>query len=154
MSSVAPMTLDNLARIGRLKAHVASKDEIADLLAAARRNLEDTHAESISAKNRFDAAYKCILQAALVGLMAQGFRPDTKSAGHHATVIQSLPKTIGIDAQRVVVLDVLRNKRNLSDYTGKPVDHGSLASCMSEAERLLEDTSTWLALHHPQLMPL
>jgi hypothetical protein len=33
------MTLDNLARIGRLKAHVASKDEITDLLAAARRNL-------------------------------------------------------------------------------------------------------------------
>ena len=66
--------------------------------------------------------------------MAQGFRPDTKSAGHHATVIQSLPKTIGIDAQRVVVLDVLRNKRNLSDYTGKPVDQGSLASCMAEAE--------------------
>jgi len=99
------MTLDNLARIGRLKSHVATKDEIADLLAAARRNLDDAHAENISAENRFDAAYKCILQAELVGLMAQGFRPDTKSAGHHATVIQSLPKTIGIDVQRVVVLN-------------------------------------------------
>lgn len=76
------------------------------------------------------------------------------SNGHYATVIQSLPKTIGIDARRVVVLDVLRNKRNLSDYTGKPVDHGSLASCVAEAERLLEDTSTWLAAQHPQLVPL
>jgi hypothetical protein len=65
-----------------------------------------------------------------------------------------LPKTIGIDAQRVVVLDVLRNKRNLSDYTGKPVDHGSLANCMTEAERLLEETSNWLAAHHPRLMRL
>ena len=52
------MTLDNLARIGRLKAHVATTDEIADLLAAARRNLDDAHAENISAENRFDAAYK------------------------------------------------------------------------------------------------
>jgi hypothetical protein len=147
------MTLDNLAKIGRLKAHAASKEEIADLLAAARRNLGDAHASNISTENRFDAAYKCILQAALIGLMAQGFRPDTKSPGHHATVIQSLPKTIGIDAQRVVVLDVLRNKRNLSDYTGKPIDPGSLASCMAEAEQLLEDTSLWLAACHPQLKP-
>lgn len=153
MSSVAPMTLDNLARIGRLKAHVASREEIADLLTAARRNLDDSRAQNISTENRFDAAYKCILQAALVGLMAQGFRPNAKSAGHHATVIQSLPKSIGIDAQRVVVLDVLRNKRNLSDYTGRPVDHGALASCMAEAEQLLADTLAWLAEKHPQLMP-
>jgi len=30
------MTLDNLAKIGRLKPHVASKPELADLLTAAR----------------------------------------------------------------------------------------------------------------------
>jgi protein-L-isoaspartate O-methyltransferase len=35
------MTLDNLAKIGRLKEHVVSKEEIAELLAAARRNLDD-----------------------------------------------------------------------------------------------------------------
>ena len=117
------MTLDNLAKIGRLKPHVTSKPEIADLLTAARRDLEDSRAENISTENRFDAAYKCIMQAALVALMAQGFRPDTKAPGHHQAVIQSLPKTIGLDAERVIVFDALRNKRNLSDYTGRPIDH-------------------------------
>ena len=147
------MTLDNLAKIGRLKPHIASKPEFADLLTAARRNLEDAHAENISAENRFDAAYKCIMQAALVALMAQGFRPDTKAPGHHQTVIQSLPKTIGLDAQRVAVLDALRNKRNLSDYTGRPIDRASLSSCIDEATQLLNDAMAWLAANHPDLVP-
>ena len=153
MSSVAPMTLDNLARIGRLKAHVASKDEITDLLAAARRNLEDAHAENISAENRFDAAYKCILQAALVGLMAQGYRPDTKSAGHHATVIQSLPKTIGIDAQRVVVLDVCATSEICpTTPASRSITDRSQAACQRPSD-CWKSTSTWMALHDPQLMP-
>jgi hypothetical protein len=147
------MTLDNLAKIGRLKPHIASKPELADLLTAARRNLEDARAENISTENRFDAAYKCIMQAALVALMARGFRPDTKAPGHHQTVIQSLQKTIGLDSQRVAVLDALRNKRNLSDYTGRPIDQASLSSCIGEASRLLNDALAWLAANHPGLVP-
>lgn len=147
------MTLDNLAKIGRLKIHVATRDEIVDLLAAARRNLEDARVDNISPENRFDAAYKCIMQAALVGLMAQGFRPDTKAPGHHQTVIQSLPKTIGLDAQRLAVLDALRNKRNLSDYTGRPIDQASLFGCIQEGERLLDEATEWLAANHRDLVP-
>jgi len=147
------MTLDNLAKIGRLKACDASKEEVADLFAAARRNLEDARAKNISAENRFDAAYKCIMQAALVGLMANGFRPDTKAPGHHQTVIQSLPKTVGLDAGRVAVLDALRNKRNLSDYTGRPIDLESLGTCIEEAQRLLGDVSAWLSENQRALMP-
>lgn len=112
------MTLDNLVKIGQLKPHATSRAEIGDLLAAAHRNLQDARAENISTENRFDAAYKCIMQSALAALMASGFRPDTKKPGHHQTTIQSLPKTISLDVTRVVVLDSLRNKRNLSDYTG------------------------------------
>jgi hypothetical protein len=147
------MTLDNLAKIGRLKSHVASKPECADLLTAAGRNLEDARAENISTENRFDAACKCIMQAALVVLMARGFRPDTKATGHHQTVIQSLPKTMGLDAERVAVLDALRNKRNLSDYTGRPIDQASLNNCIDEATRLLSDAMAWLVANHPDLMP-
>jgi hypothetical protein len=74
-------------------------------------------------ETRFDAAYKAIMQAALVALMANGFRPDTKKPGH-----QSLPKTIGLENDRVVVLDTPRHKRNLSDYTGEDIDHASVGS--------------------------
>ena len=145
------MTLDNLAKIGRLKPHAASIDEIADLVNAALRNLDDAHAENISPENRFDAAYKCIMQAALVGLLANGFRPDTKAPGHHQTVIQTLPKTIGLDAGRLAVLDALRNKRNLSDYTGRPIDLASLDACIEEARRLLTDVVAWLVANRPAL---
>lgn len=147
------MTLDNLVKIGRIKPHVTSAGEIGDLLAAATRNLADARAENISTENRFDAAYKCVMQSALASMMASGFRPDTKALGHHQTVIQSLPKTIGLAPERVAVLDALRNKRNLSDYTGKLVDPASLRTCITEAEHLLADVAAWLQAHHPTLTP-
>ena len=145
------MTLDNLLGTGRLKRHVTDRVEIGDLLAAAQRNLADARAENISTENRFDAAYKCIMQSALTALMANGFRPDTKVPGHHQTVIQSLPKTIGLPGSRVAMLNALRNKRNLSDYTGKQIDTASLATCMKEAERLLSEVTAWLVANHPEL---
>ncbi len=145
------MSLDNLLKIGQLKRHVTDRAEISDLLVAARRNLADARVETISIENRFDAAYKCVMQSALSALMANGFRPDTKVPGHHQTVIQSLPKTIGLSGPRVAVLDTLRNKRNLSDYTGKQIDAASLATCIGEAERLLGEVTAWLVANHPEL---
>lgn len=144
------MTLDNLLKIGRLKPHTSDRDEIAQLLVAARRNLADAHADNISTENRFDAAYKCVMQCALVALMANGFRPDTKVSGHHQTVIQSLPKTIGLASARVAVLDALRSKRNQSDYSGREIDRASLAICLAEAAALLAEIEAWLAKNRPQ----
>lgn len=64
-----------------------------------------------------------------------------------------MQKTMGLDAQRVAVLDALRNKRNLSDYTGRPIDRASLSSCIDEATRLLNDAMAWLAANRPGLVP-
>lgn len=91
------------------------------------------------------------MQSALAALMACGYRPDTRKPGHHQTVIQSLPKTVGIAASRITLLDALRNKRNLSDYTGKEIDTSSLATCIDEAERLLKEATDWLRERHPDL---
>jgi hypothetical protein len=145
------MTLDNLLKTGQLKPHPRDRGEIADLMAAAHRNLADAKVHNISTENRFDAAYKCIMQAAMIALMASGYRPDTRKPGHHQTVIQTLPKSIGLAPSRVAVLDTLRNKRNLSDYTGKSIDSSSLATCIEEAERLLREVAAWLEAHHPEL---
>jgi len=68
------------------------------------------------------------------------------------TVLQSLPTTIGLPSDRVVVLDALRRKRNLSDYTGEDVDDVSAEICAREAEQLLGDVTTWLAEHRPDLV--
>ena len=141
------MTLENLLKTGQLKPHDPDTAEIRRLLEAARRNLKDSAATSISPENRFDAAYKAIMQSALVALMANGFIPDTKRPGHHVTTLQSLPKTIGIEGDRIAVLDVLRRKRNLSDYTGEDIDERSVEACRAEAARLLGEVEAWLKRH-------
>jgi hypothetical protein len=87
--------------------------EIERLLIAARRNLRDSRVTSISPETRFDAAYKAIMQSALAALMMHGYRPDTNQPGHHMTVIQTLPLTVGLDAKRTLVLDTLRRQRTL-----------------------------------------
>lgn len=146
------MTLENLLKIGRLKAHESDQAEIQRLLDAARLSLRDSQVAELSPESRFDLAYKTIMQTALAALMANGYRPDTHSPGHHMTVLQSLPKTIGLSGDRMVVLDALRRTRNLLDYTGKEVDAGSARHCQQEAQLLLRDIIGWLGKRHPKMM--
>lgn len=149
------MTLENLRnleKIGQLKSHVTGKEEIQRLLEAARRNLADAGVEVISCETRFDSAYKAIMQLALAAMMANGFRPDTSRPGHHMTVIQSLPQTIGLPTARMAVLDVLRRKRNLTDYSGGWVDEVSMEQCITEAKDLLRDVEAWLQEQRPDLI--
>lgn len=146
------MTLENLLKIGQLKSHVTDAGEIVRLLEAAKRNLADAHVTSISPETRFDCAYKTIMQSALTALMANGFRPDTKRPGHHMTVLQSLPITIQLPGERMAVLDALRRKRNLSDYTGDDVDDVSAENCVQEAERLLREVKAWLKKNRAELL--
>ena len=119
---------------------------------AAARNLADARVTTISAETRFDAAYRAIMQVALAALMAHGYRPDTKRPGHHVTVVQGLPLTIGLTAARVTVLDTLRRQRNVSDYTGEDIDDSSADHCIAEAERLIRDVTVWLEKTRPHLL--
>lgn len=97
------MTLENLVQIGKLKPYKTTHEEIARLLAAARRNLKDACHADISPESRFDIAYKAVMQCALIAVMANGFRPSTRETGHHATVIRSLPKAVGPSNERVML---------------------------------------------------
>jgi hypothetical protein len=87
------MTLENLLRIGKLKAHAAGKVEIDRLLAAANRALADALVEDLSSDSRLDLAYRAIMQAALAAMLANGYRPATSEPGHHQLLIQALPRT-------------------------------------------------------------
>ncbi len=143
------MTLENLLKTGQLKRHDASADEIRRLFDAAKRSLKDAGAANISPESRFDLAYKAIMQLSLAALIICGFRPDTNRPGHHALVIQSLPKTMGLSAGQVAVLDTFRRKRNLADYTGDDVDDISAEQCRQAARALLEQATAWLARVRP-----
>ena len=146
------MSLENLAKIGQLKPHPTDAEEIERLLIAAQRNLRDARVTTISAETRFDAAYKCIMQSALAALMMHGYRPDTHRPGHHMTVVQSLPLSIGIEAKRIPVLDALRRQRNVADYTGDDIDVSTAEHCAAEARRLIEDVLAWRKANLPALL--
>ena len=146
------MTLDNLVKIGRAKQHKAAPDEITRLVGAIRRNLKDARNVDISPESRFDIGYKAAMQCALVAMLASGFRPSTNEPGHHATVIQSLPKTIGLPNEKMTVLDQLRKKRNLSDYSGVGVSEEMAAACVRAAADLADTLEKWLRVKHPDLV--
>lgn len=145
------MTLENLLRIGRLSALPPQRADILRLLDAAKRNLADAKVDAVSEENRFDAAYKCILQCAMTALRASGYRTATSQPGHHQTAIQALPLTVGLDNKTMVLVDSLRKQRNISDYNGDPVSHALLEACIYEAEAMLVRVQTWLAATHPEL---
>jgi hypothetical protein len=139
------MSLANLLKTGQLKEHSAEPAELERLITAAARGIADARAKNVSAETRYDAAYRAITQIGLAAMMAAGYRPNTNQPGHHATLIQTLPLTLGVEKPRVLVLDTLRRKRNLIDYTGEEVDEGSVKTCAAEAEKLLHDLRAQLA---------
>jgi hypothetical protein len=145
------MTLENLLSIGRLKPHSPARAEIQRLLAAAEASLQDARREQISAASRFDMACKSLMQSALVALMANGYRPSTSEPGHHQTILQTLPKTVGLAAERVRLFDVFRRARNVADYEGEPVEHSKLIECIEAARQLLADVRAWLKANRPDL---
>ena len=146
------MTLANLLAIQRLLAFSATPQGVQRLLAAATRNLADAKLAQLSAENRFDAAYKCILQCAMVGLWARGYRTSTSQPGHHQTALQALPLTMGLPNDVIIVLDALRKQRNLNNYEGDPVADGVVSECLTQAEALLAHTCQWLLAHFPELL--
>ena len=122
------------------------------LLAAIERNLADTAVVGISDETRFDAAYKAVMQCALVAMLAAGYRPATSEPGHHQTMIQSLPLTLGIANDAWVVLDALRKQRNANDYTGQPISPGAVTECIQQAKTLRKVLQAHLSSKHPDLL--
>lgn len=145
------MSLDNLVGISLEKLEPDSTS-IARLLAAARRNIADATIMTVSAENRFDAAYKAIMQLANASLQANGFRTLTSKPGHHMTMIQSLGQTLGLDKETVIILDALRKQRNVADYSGDIVPESAARDCLMHAENLLQNVSRWLKANRPELV--
>ena len=145
------MTLKNLLGIS-LDAVTADKVSVAMLIAAAQRNIADAQLQGLSSENRFDAAYKAIMQVAMVASNANGYRTLKSKPGHHQTAIQTLPLTVGLPQPRAIVLDALRKLRNLSDYSGDLVPDAAAAECEMSAKELLTHVRTWLKANRPDLL--
>ena len=146
------MTLANLFKINRLQEFTPSAEGVQRLLDSAARNLKDAQLSGLSADNRFDAAYKCIMQCAMIGLWAHGYRTSTNQPGHHQTALQALPLTLDLPADSVIVFDALRKQRNINDYEGNPVAESAVTECVKQAKDLLTHTRQWLKQHKPDLL--
>lgn len=109
-------------------------------------------ATNISDETRFDAACKAVMQCALVAMMAAGCRPATSEPGHHQTMFQSLPLTLGISNDVWIVLDALRRQRNANDYTGQPITPAAVVECMAQAKALHKALLAHLKAKPPDLM--
>lgn len=140
------MTLSNLIGIS-LEQITPHNETIKRLLAAAQRNIADAKISALSAENRFDAAYKAIMQTANAALQINGYRTLTSKPGHHQTMIQSLIKTIGMDNKTIILLDAMRKQRNVADYSGDIIPESAVIDCIDEAEKLLIKFRTWLTIN-------
>jgi hypothetical protein len=84
--------------------------------------------------------------------VGQRLRTATSQPGHHEAALQSLPKTLGLATDTVIVLDALRKQRNLNDYEVDPVADAAVAECLAQAEALISHTRQWLIRNHPDLL--
>ena len=140
------MILDNLIGIS-LEKITPHPDAIKRLLNAAERNIGDSKIDLVSAENRFDAAYKAIMQLANAALQAHGYRTLTSKPGHHQTMIQLLPQTLGTDKKTVIILDATRKQRHIADYSGDIIPESTVVTCIAQAETLLKDFKEWLRIN-------
>jgi hypothetical protein len=84
------------------------------------------------------------MQCGLLAIMGNGYRPSTNEPGHHATVIQTLPVTIGLENDRMIILDKFRRTRNLNDYSGDVVSEEEASACIRSADALLSTLTDWI----------
>jgi len=107
------LALDNLVRIGQLKAEPRNELESMRMLAMARTRLIDAQLASLSLEGRFTSAYNAAHAAALAALRWHGYRSENRY-----TVFQCLTHTLDWPAHRWRVLDAAHQKRNLAEYEG------------------------------------
>jgi len=105
--------LDNLVKIGQLKAEPGTQVEFDGLVDSARKRLADARNEKLSFESRFDLAYNAAHAFALAALRRHNYR-----SGNRYVVFQVLPHTLGLDTIIWRVLAKCHDRRNLAEYEG------------------------------------
>ncbi len=105
--------LDNLVRIGQLKAEPPSESEIAGLRRSGLSRLADAERAELNLESRFDLAYNAAHALALAALGQRGYRSESRYL-----VFQCLQHTLGLPREKWRVLDQAHRKRNMAEYEG------------------------------------
>ena len=127
--------LDNLVRIGQLKAEPRNATEVTRMLAMAQTRLSDAKLSNVSLEGRFTSAYNAAHAAALAALRWHGYRSENRY-----TVFQCLAHTLSWPANRWRVFDTAHQKRNLAEYEGYlEVEESTVAEMCALVQTLIED---------------
>lgn len=125
--------LDNLVKIGSLKAEAPIRKEFEDMVASARIGLADSQSDSIETDSRFTLAYGAAHRLALAALRHQGYRPNNR----RDAVFQALAHTLGTSAADIQTFLKAHNERNLAEYEGRlDVDKKLLSDLIGATKRL------------------
>lgn len=135
------LKLDNLVRIGQLKAEPRNAQEVARMLAMAQTRLSDAQLKKLSLEGRFTSAYSAAHAAALAALRWHGYRSENRY-----TVFQCLTHTLGWPANRWRVLDTAHQKRNLAEYEGYlEIEESTVAEMCALVHGLIADAQALTA---------
>ena len=130
--------LDNLVRIGQLKAEPRNAQEVTRMLAMAQTRLSDAKLSELSLEGRFTSTYNAAHAAALAALRWHGYRSENRY-----TVFQCLTHTLGWPANRWRVLDTAHQKRNLAEYEGYlDIEESTVAEMCALVQSLIADLQT------------
>lgn len=122
--------LDNLVRIGKLKAEPPAQAELDGLVRSGLVRLRDAENAALSIESRFDLAYNAAHALSLAALRWHGYRSENRYL-----VFQCLEHTVGLDKSQWRVLDQAHNKRNLAEYEGDLDVDDALVAALVRAAR-------------------
>lgn len=133
--------LDNLVRIGKLKAEPPATSELTRLLRSGSVRLADAQRGELSMESRFDLAYNAAHAFSLAALRWHGYRSENRYL-----VFQSLTHTLNLPSAQWRVLDDAHRKRNLAEYEGDiEVDEALLAALLRVTNEVAERVRALLA---------
>lgn len=124
--------LDNLVKIGQLKAEPPAEAELGGLLRSGSRRLVDAERTELSLESRFDLSYNAAHALALAALRARGYRSDARYL-----VFQCLQHTLDLPPEQWRVLDQAHRKRDVTEYEGEiDVDEQLVAAILRVAREV------------------
>ena len=126
--------LDNLVRIGKLKAEPPAQTEFDGLVRSGLVRLRDAENAALSLESRFDLAYNAAHALSLAALRWHGYRSENRYL-----VFQSLAHTLALEATQWRVLDQAHNKRNLAEYEGDLDVDDALVQALIRVARTVAD---------------
>jgi len=145
------MTWRDLLEERLVDRHQTSKEELADVRNAVKRNLRDAAIPQLSADNRFGLAYEGALLLAKMAIACAGYR--VKGQGAHHTTFVALKLVLGSEIDRTAdYLERCRRTRNRLSYdaAGVATDQDA-AELLAEVTALKEVVQKWIAKNHPNL---